>query len=315
MWLRSPLCSIHTLFARVITYPDLFCKQNALVSGLTFTVYFQYNRATSVTEQHFQIGNFDREAISTTLSAEAHATRDVAHGDGAALTLADGKAELEVYPTAAVARVTTADARLELFRVPGYTVDPEAGRVVFEQGAEDSKTRLLVGSDGIVFFEPVLRALEPASTNKTTTDDAQVSSTQPSASERPTASQERSSTWPEVPQHAEREPVQLRGRLGQDPWFTSGETGPVIGGFPFAVNPEGRGMPTWHTVYTFDETALQLQDAHRKGDIRRGRLVEVVGEHVSWKEPTETGRTRNRREIHATSVTRVRATKQQPRHS
>ena len=51
---------------------------------------------------------------------------------------------------------TTPDARIELYRVPRYTVSGQ--RVVFEQGDHDDRSRLLVGRDGRVSFHPVLRA-------------------------------------------------------------------------------------------------------------------------------------------------------------
>src|SRR3954454_20128469 len=106
---------------------------------------------------------FDASAAGQALGTEPHAMRDVAHGDGKALDI--GETSLEVYRDAGVARVTTPDARIELFRVPSYSVSGE--RVVFEQGEEGNRSRLLVGRDGKVSFRPVVRATESSRTNET----------------------------------------------------------------------------------------------------------------------------------------------------
>src|SRR3954452_20447915 len=106
---------------------------------------------------------FDARAAGEALGAEPRTMRDVAHGDGEAISV--GEAVLEVYPDAGVARVTTPDARIELFRVPSYSVSSE--RVVFEQGTDGDRSRLLVGRDGKVSFRPVVRATESSRTSET----------------------------------------------------------------------------------------------------------------------------------------------------
>jgi hypothetical protein len=266
-------------------------------------------------ERYFEIGEFDAEAISATLRAESRNLRDVAHGDGETLSLADGKAELEIYPGAGVARVTTADARVEIYRVPGYSLNADVGRVVFEQGADDQRTRLLVQHNGRISFHPVLRAAQSPTTGEPPKNDDQLPLDVSSAAETTIAPQEGCSSSLPRSESTETEQVQLRGRLGNDPWFTSGEASEVIGGFPLAVNVEGRAGTVWHKVVTFGETAEQLREARRTGQIRKGRLVDVIGQHVTRDEQTETGRTRIIREFHATSVTRVTATKPQPRRT
>ena len=69
--------------------------------------------------------------------------RDIAHGNGEALHVGD--TVLEVYRDAGFARVTTPDARIELYRVPRYSVSGE--RVVFEQGEEENRSRLQAQAD------------------------------------------------------------------------------------------------------------------------------------------------------------------------
>src|SRR3954454_17967328 len=114
-------------------------------------------------EQYFAFYEFDAEAAGQALGAEPRSTRDVAHGNGQAYDLSD--AVLEVYPNAGVTRATTQDARVELFRVPRYEVRAE--HVVFEQGTEDLRTRLTIGSDGRMSLRPVLRATEAPRTDGT----------------------------------------------------------------------------------------------------------------------------------------------------
>src|SRR3954451_3648989 len=106
---------------------------------------------------------FDAQAAGEALGSKPRTTRDVAHGDGDALDVGD--AVLEVYRAAGVARVTTRDARIELFRVPSYSVNGQ--RVVFEQGEQENRSRLLVRNDGKVSFYPVLRATESSRTGET----------------------------------------------------------------------------------------------------------------------------------------------------
>ena len=264
-----------------------------------------------MTEQYVDISNFDRDTIGSTLGAEPRSIYDVAHGAGEALTFGDTNTQLEVYPDAGVTRVTTGDARLELFRVPGYSVDDDAGYVIFEHGPDHDRTRLVVRGDGKVVFGPVLGAPELATTDEIPADDDQVNSTPPAVSDRSTAAQDGSPVPAANAESAEAEQIQLRGRLGRDPWFSGGDESELIGGFPLAVNAEGRGGTTWHKVVTFGETAEELRE---NAKIRKGSLVDVTGQHVVREEQSEKlGRILKVREFHATNVTRVTATKAPPR--
>ena len=109
-----------------------------------------------------RFSEFDINKAGEALGAEPHETHDVAHGDGQALSVGD--TNLEVYAGTGVARVTTSDARIELFRVPTYSVSTE--RVVFQQGEDDARTRLLVRSDGRVWLYPAIRAAEAFTTDE-----------------------------------------------------------------------------------------------------------------------------------------------------
>jgi hypothetical protein len=229
--------------------------------------------------------------------------RDVAHGDGEALDV--GETTLEVYRDAGVARVTTPDARIELYRVPGYSLNGE--RVVFEQGDQDDRSRLLVRSDGKVSFYPVLRATETPRTADTSSSGHQDSPTPTDPSNNVTGRNGRTSGSPEGEKAGE---VQLQGRLGRDPWFsTSGEQ--HVGGFPLAVNDQ-RGETTWHKVVVFDSLADELHEAVGKKQIGKGKLVDVTGQIVVREEPRATGGVKKSPEFHATTVTRAPSTRPRP---
>src|SRR3954453_1250664 len=250
-------------------------------------------------EQYSPFHEFDPEATGQALGAEPRTTRDIAHGDGQAFDLTD--AMLEVYPEAGVTRATTQDARVELFRVPRYTVRDE--RVIFELGNEEDRTRLQIRADGKVAFHPVLRAAEPSQTKETTSSGRQDSAAPAVTSETTTTSSNSSPEQREAVQE-----MQLRGNLGRDPWFATRDDRPAAG-FPLGVNPEGGGKATWHDIVTFDETAKQLHEAFENRQITRGKLVEVTGIPVVVEQQRGDGRVRKAREFHASAVTRVQATK------
>jgi hypothetical protein len=115
---------------------------------LTYILARLYTFASFMAERFSQ---FDAAKAGEAIGAEPREIRDVAYGDGQAMNIGD--TSLEIYQKAGVTRVTTPDARIELFRVPSYHVSPE--RLVFQQGEADSRTRLLVRSNGRVSFYPV----------------------------------------------------------------------------------------------------------------------------------------------------------------
>lgn len=243
-----------------------------------------------MTEHHSSMAEFDEKAASAELATDPRTTHDVAYGDGSALDIGNGAALLEVYPDAAVTRVTTPNARVELFRVPGYSLNE--GRIVFEHEHGTDGSRLVVSGDGNVSLYPtVLRTTNRRlPTVENTTAESQA----------PPPEAERSEA-------GEPEPVTLTGRLGRDPWFSMQDETPTAG-FPLAVNEAGK--TTWHRVLVFDEAAEQLRDDRQ---IKKGRLVEVTGKEVVQEEPTTTGGVRKTRELHASTITRLKPTKPEPR--
>jgi hypothetical protein len=249
-----------------------------------------------MTELPSNFSEFDAAAVGEVLGAEPHTMRDIAHGDGEALDVGD--TTLEVYRDAGFARVTTPDARIELYRVPNYSLNGE--RVVFEQGDQGERTRLQVRADGKVAFHPVLRATETSRTVGTTPDGRQDSPAPATTSE--------TSTGPATNTESRETPqLQLRGRLGRDPWYSDQGEQPV-GGFPLAVNND-RGETTWHKVVVFGDTAGQLHEAARKRQIGKGKLVDVTGQTVVREEPRTNGGVKKTAEFHATAVARAQSTR------
>jgi hypothetical protein len=259
-----------------------------------------YNRVTKMPETPSHFSEFDANKVGEALGAEPHATRDVAHGDGEALSVGD--ATLEVYRDAGVARVTTPDARIELFRIPSYIVNGE--RVVFEQGDQDDRTRLQVRADGKVAFHPVLRVAESPTTQETAPSGQQLPTSTSGLSEGTTRLPDTAAST--APEGKEPPQQQLTGRLGNDPWYIPRDEGPVAG-FPLAVHDE-QGKTTWHKVVVSGETAEQMNAGRQTGQFKKGRLVQLSGTPVTRQEDNGKGGTRTVKEFHATSVVRLKDT-------
>ncbi|MGY1710365.1 single-stranded DNA-binding protein [Geodermatophilus sp. SYSU D00758] len=251
-------------------------------------------------EQHAAFKEFNHEEVSALLRADMKKARDLSHGEGTVLQIAEGKTVLEVFPKGVV-RVTTERSRVEVHDIGGFALNPEHGHVVFEQSSSEERSRLVVRDNGKVSFYPVLNAAESAYKRRPQQIDAKAGQPLTDAPEpATTAPQPHDGTSLES---GESEPVTLQGRLGRDPWF-SGGVDARIAGFPLAVNHDDK--TTWHKVVVFDETAEALKAATQRGEIRKGRLVDVSGRPVTREEETPRG-TRKTLEIHATSVARVRA--------
>jgi len=168
----------------------------------------------------------------------------------------------------------------------------------------------LVRNDGKVSFYPVLRAAEPSRTADTTSSGDQDSPAPTDPSRNVTGRNDVTSGSPEREKGGEVQQIQLQGRLGRDPWFTtSGEQ--HVGGFPLAVNDQ-RGDTTWHKVVVFDAAAEQPHDAVSKNQIGKGKLVAVTGQTVIREEAKPTGGVKKFAEFHATEVARVQSGKPRP---
>jgi hypothetical protein len=246
-----------------------------------------------------RFSRFDAAKAGEALGAEPHEIRDVAHGDGQAMDV--GETTIEVYRNAGVARVTTPDARIELFRVPSYQVSPE--RLVFSQGVPDQRTRLLLRSDGRVWLYPGIRAAESNSTVETPSSDEVVSPNPAEPSKGVIQPPDGIPTAGRPEQH-EPEQQQLSGRLGRDPWFNDQGDRPTAG-FPLAVNDE-QGRATWHRVVVAGELADQVRAGLQSGQFKKGRLVQISGIEMAKQEQTAKGGTKTTKEFHATSIVPVK---------
>lgn len=203
------------------------------------------------------------------LPGDPQDTRDVAFGPGKRFEVPASAATVEVFAESAHVRVTTPDARIELYRVrpPVHS----AGTTVFDAGADSRLTisehgRLTLDVGGVAWS----LTSEPS----------------PPAEGQPEAAESK----------PERQPrLRVVGRVGAPPSFRTTRNGKLVGRFPVA---EHDGDATkWHTVFVFNERAQRLQDALRKGD-----QVEVVG-YVHRQEKTgRDGQPRVVEQVYAAAV-------------
>lgn len=255
-------------------------------------------------ERYVSISDFDPGAIRETLEADSRGVRDVAHGDGEAFTLGRQGTELEVYPGAGVARVTTESARVELFRVPGYRLS-EANHVIFELSNEQDRLRLLVGSEGHISLRPLLRATGSPITRQTSPDGHQDRMSPVRASQAVTAPPP--VDHPVAAESEQREQVTITDRVGGDRIWTKTDGDATARVFLFAHNHTDGEPPTWYHVHTRGEVADQVQVGARQGWLRKRKYVTVTGypgEPITPRSKTLT--------FEATSVTRARAAKPLP---
>ncbi len=266
-------------------------------------------------ERYVPMNEFDGKAVAEALDGAAAGIRDVAHGPGELLALQSGRTRLEAFPQAGVARATTDVARIELFRVGRYGTD--AGRVVFDTGDGDERTRLTLRSDGQVRLGPFRDAVAARAAG-TEASDAHEAVGRPTTTRTdgekgnpPTPPPQAAPEAPEgsvagrqmSPEAGEVEVVTLTGRLGRDPWHRPDGDEP-IGGFPLAVNSTDGAATTWHKVVVFGETATELAESFRRKQIRKGSPVDVTGQEVLREEPTARG-VKKIREFRASEVMRV----------
>jgi hypothetical protein len=270
---------------------------------LTYILARLYTFASFMAERFSQ---FDAAKAGEAIGAEPREIRDVAYGDGQAMNIGD--TSLEIYQKAGVTRVTTPDARIELFRVPSYHVSPE--RLVFQQGEADSRTRLLVRSNGRVSFYPVSGTAESSRTDETAPLSDVASPTVTAPSTDGTAPTDGTPAGAPDRKEPREEQQQLSGRLGRDPWFGTRAEEPATG-FPLAVNEDG-GKTTWHRVVLLGELVDHVRTGVQRGHIKKGRLVELTGIPVVQTETTAKGGSRTTSEFHATALTLVTGRKTPP---
>jgi hypothetical protein len=244
---------------------------------------------------------FDAHAAGEALGAQPRILRDVNYGDGHVFDV--DTALLEVYPKTGITRVTTTNARVELYDVPRYSVRDE--RVVFEQGEEDNRQRLQIRADGKVAFHPVLRAAEAPRTEETAPGGHKGSPTAVSASEATTAP---SSTTPAATEGKEQEVVTLRGRVGR--FFSSDlDAQPPTAAMSFAVPVPTQEDPDWWKVVATHGLAVDLHTwrfRERPAKLTTGWRADVTGQIEITERTGKDGTPRTDRIMYAQSVTPIK---------
>src|SRR5512144_462964 len=231
--------------------------------------------------EHSPTPAVDPEALAEALKTRCATVRDVAYGEGVQYSAGRGSVRLEIFPRTGVTRLTAPDVRIELFG--GTRAEVSDGGVEFSRAQPGQDASLTVVPDGGIVFTLVAGG-----------EYRSPDTTEPSADPLP-----RLVAALETP--AGLAPATLQGRLGRDPWFGGSEESPIAG-FPLAINAANRTI--WHKVVVFDETATKLAVQLQRGDVRKGRLVEVTGQLVDREDSTPKG-VRTTEEFHATAVSRV----------
>src|SRR5512144_1445929 len=243
---------------------------------------------------------FDEQALADALNACSATVRDVAYGEGVQYSAGRGSVRLEIFPRAGVTRLTAPDVRLELFG--GARVEVSDGGVEFSRTQPGQDASLTVVPDGGIVFTLVAGGEHRAPDAAAPTPAEPLPQPAPPHAKPPGQAPDRSQPAAEHEESPEPEAVTMQGRLGRDPWFGGSEDSPIAG-FPLAINAANRTI--WHKVVVFDEAATKLAAQLQRGDVRKGRLVEVTGQLVVREDPTPKG-VRRTEEFHATAVSRVK---------
>src|SRR5512144_790041 len=259
---------------------------------------------------------FDEQALADALNACSATVRDVAYGEGVQYSAGRGSVRLEIFPRTGVTRLTAPDVRVELFG--GTRAEVSEGGVEFARAQPGQDASLTVVPDGGIVCTLVAGgeyrspdATEPAADPL----PRLVAAPETPAGLAPAPLPDRkapgqSGSDVQTAEHdepTEPEAVTMQSRLGRDPWFGGSEESPIAG-FPLAINAANRTI--WHKVVVFDETATKLAAQLQRGDVRKGRLVEVTGQLVVREDPTPKG-VRKSEEFHATAVSGVKPARPQ----
>ncbi len=229
---------------------------------------------------------------------------DVAYGDGHEYAIGDLR--LAIFPTTRVARLTSPDARLELYRQDPPTISEDG--VVFARADRPTTAGLMVDADGFATYlinpadssEPSESSQAPVSAP----DTLDVSPAGQAAVQEDSGTRQQHSLDPSpaptppslTTDDDKQERVTLQGRVGRMPALRTTRTGKTVAQFPLAVRDE-QNNTTWHTIVAFDERAKKLQEAVKKGD-----PVQVIGyKHVKEQQGKD-GKLKRVEEIYAVVV-------------
>ncbi len=223
--------------------------------------------------------------IGVVLGRDAVDVRDVAHGDGLHFDL-DPTTEttLALFPDAAVARLEWPAGRLELYRQDPPTLQSHGLR--FDQQLGEHQLSLAIAANGAVTLW--LAPSQPAAEAPRTGETASTGTDLPHDQETPLlghpGAAEGSDEAPvqpvdsdpsgdrDDPEQREQPRVDLRGRVGRDPFVRRTPRGTLLARFPLAVQEEGQEQPTWHQILSFGARATRVQES-----VTKGQKVTVVG--------------------------------------
>ncbi len=158
---------------------------------------------------HERGGDWGRDRLAEALDAEPAHTHDVGWGDGIAYRVGydpDTASRLEVFPDSGVARITSQDAQITLFR----QLPPSryADRVRFEQLGPDGQLELTLTRRGRLRLDltPALPEPDPVPPAAATAASGPFMQATP-AGAHPDASETLATTWTETADNGQESPV------------------------------------------------------------------------------------------------------------
>jgi hypothetical protein len=221
--------------------------------------------------------DWNRESLGRALDATPRQAHHVGWGDGDVYRVgqdAERPTMLVVFPAAGVARFTTRQAEITLFRQqPPLRYEEQ---VRFEQLNGDERLQLTLTRRGRLSLHSAPGAVEPAAMPVPVASDTNLHPGEETRFLDDPAAPETRLTTPaddlEVEAGPEQDRGRLVGRLGAAPRFRTTRNDVLIATFPLAVRQDD-DTTTWHTIRAFRERAATLQDVN----LRKGQIAEVVG--------------------------------------
>jgi len=242
-------------------------------------------------------------------SPEPECTKDTALGAGTEFTVGSSSIRLELYQGAAAARLTTPDARIELYRA----LPPErypAGLVLRSERTTARFTRALNadGTAGLTLQSSPAESDFPGAPQDSTAPAEQADGTSfvqsdqslsPPAEDQSTPDAAAAASIPleqPAPPRSEQPRLTLLGRVGTVPRFRTSPRGTRIAEFLLAVH-ENRNQTSWHPIVVFGERAERIENM-----IAKGQMLEIIGYVHQRERHGRDGSTRRVEEIYATVI-------------
>jgi hypothetical protein len=227
--------------------------------------------------------NWDIQTAATTLQGTAEAGRHVIFGDGFRVNYASGRAVLDLYPEALVARYRGGTTRLDVAKVVALEVSPPLVKVRARNGLAETEMMLDASGGLALHVLPIVELEERRSTPL-----PEVGA--PPRELRAAAPPPENGKDPET-----KNRVQYTGRVGKDPVTRVTPKGAVITQIPLAVH---QGEKTeWHKVLFFNERAKIAAET-----LQKGQMLTVIGYTHTRTFTGRDGREREVTEIFATAA-------------